>query len=316
MNRLSVLAAALLVATSAPALAQHEGHQMPAPAQPDPHAGHAMPAPQQPQPTPPDPHAGHAMPDPSGPPVAPAPAAAQSGPTHAADTVFDPARMTEVREAVRAEHGDGRTARFTIDRLEVALRDGANGFGWEDAQFWSGTPIDRLWLKSDGEGAFGEGLERIELQALWSHALDPWFDLQLGARADLREGPDRAHLVLGIQGLAPYWFELDAAAFLSDRGEVTARIEAEYDLRITQRLILQPSAEASFSLQDIPELAIGAGLSSIETGLRLRYEFVPEFAPYIGLEYERALGDTARFRRAAGDNAGGLALVFGIRTWF
>ena len=156
----------------------------------------------------------------------------------------------------------------------------------------------------------------IELQALWSHAIGPWFDLQTGARIDVGPGEERAHLVLGVQGLAPYWIEIDAAAFLSDQGDVTARIEAEHDVRITQSLILQPRAELDFALQDIPAERIGSGLVSVALGARLRYQVTPLFAPYVGVEYETSAGDTRDFRRAAGEDGGGWRALVGVRTWF
>lgn len=278
---------------------------MPAQAQPsaDPHAGHAM-------------GASNAPP----PPVAPPPPEALSGPAHAADVVFDPAEMARSRAALAEEHGGMETSKFLIDQLEVGIRDGRETYSW-DAQFWYGGDIDKFWLKTEGGGELGGEVEGVELQALWSHAIDPWFDLQAGIRQDLQPGPDRTHLVLGVQGLAPYWFEIEGAVFLSTRGEVTARVEAEYDLRLTQRLILQPLIEADFSLQDVPELRLGAGLTSAEVGARLRYEFHPRsglavVAPYVGIQYERAFGDTANFRRAAGEDAGGWSLLLGVRTWF
>jgi copper resistance protein B len=290
-----------------PAADPHAGHTMPA-AQPatDPHAGHAMPAA--------DPHAGHGAAAP-GPPVAPAPLAASTGPAHAADAVYGARAMADAREVLRQEHGTMRTGKILLDRLEYRAANGRDGYAW-DAQGWYGGDIHKLWLKSEGEGAFGETLEHGEVQALWSRAIDPWFDLQLGLRHDFGHGPDRSYLALGVQGLAPYWFEVDAAAFVSDKGDVSARVEAEYDLRLTQKLILQPAAEVEFSLSDVPELGIGSGLSSAEAGLRLRYEFSPQVAPYIGVEYERGLGDTARFRRAAGEEAGGWSLLAGLRAWF
>jgi copper resistance protein B len=264
-----------------------------------------------------DPHAGHDMTAPvPAPPVAPPPPDALSGTEHAADTIFGADAMAPARETLQREHGAMRHHLFLVDRLEASLRDGEDGYAWEGVQLRYGGDIDRLWLKSRGEGAFGGDLEQAEVQALWSHAIDPWFDLQAGVRYDFAPDPERAYLVLGLQGLAPYWFEIDAAAFLSEKGDVTARIEAEYDLRITQRLILQPALELELALQDVPELAIGAGLSSAEAGLRLRYEIVPEFAPYVGVEYERALGDSADFARAAGEDVGGWALVIGTRLWF
>ncbi len=294
----------------------HAGHVMPAPAVPaDPHAGHAMPqAPVAPS----DPHAGHQM---SGaetvadPPTGPPPPAALSGPAHAADTAFPTPAMEAARDIFRREHGAIRTHRILIDQLEMRIRNGRDGYAW-DAQGWYGGAIDRLWIKTEGEGEFGERPERAEVQALWSRALDPWFNLQAGVRYDFRPDPERGYLALGIEGLAPYWFELDGALFLSDRGDVSARFEGEYDFRITQRLILQPRLELDLALQDDRATGVGSGLSSGEAGLRLRYEFVPELAPYLGVEYERAFGDTAAFRRAAGDDIGGWRLVLGVRTWF
>ncbi|MFN3388579.1 MAG: copper resistance protein B, partial [Allosphingosinicella sp.] len=287
----------------------HAGHAMPA-EEADPHAGHAMPAREA------DPHAGHgAAPDPAAPPVLPPPAAALAGPRHAADLVWSPAAMARARERSRAEHGDIETSKVLLDRLEAKVRDGPDGYAW-DAQAWHGGDVDKVWLKSEGEGAFGEGLEAGEVQALWSRAIDPWFDVQAGIRHDFGPGPQRAYLVAGVQGLAPYWFEIDAAAFVSEKGDVSARFEAEYDLLITQKLRLQPVVELDFALQDVPELGIGAGLSTAEAGLRLRYEIVPEFAPYVGIEYERAFGGTAAFRRAAGEEAGGWSLLAGLRAWF
>ena len=330
------LVAFLLLSTAAPALAQHEHHDhQPQPAE-EPHAGHAAPE----QPGSSDPHAGHAMPaedphaghagpgdsadphaghtmpaEPAAPPVAPPPAAAFSGPEHAADLVFPEEAMARAREQSREEHGDIETSKFLLDRFEAQLRDGRDGLAW-DAQAWYGGDIDKFWVKSEGEAAFGEGLEAAEVQALWSRAVDPWFDVQAGLRYDVRPGPERAYLVAGVQGLAPYWFEIGAAAFVSNKGEVSARFEAEYDLRITPQLIFQPALELEFQLQDVPELGVGAGLSTAEAGARLRYEIVPEFAPYVGVEYQRGFGDTAGFRRAAGEKAGGWSLLAGIRAWF
>jgi copper resistance protein B len=238
-----------------------------------------------------------------------------SGPAHAADAVFGTERMSAARADMHQEHGDMTAYSFLVDRLEWRSRNGRDGYAW-DAQGWIGGDIDKLWVKTEGEGAFGEAVESAEVQALWSHAIDPWFDLQAGIRHDFRPDPERTHFVLGVQGLAPYWFEVDAAAFLSNKGDVTARIEAEYDQRITQRLILQPRVEFDLAAQDVPALGIGSGLSTAEAGLRLRYEIVPEFAPYIGVEYERAFGDTASFRRAAGEKAGGWNFLLGLRAWF
>jgi copper resistance protein B len=255
------------------------------------------------------------MADAPAPPLAPPPAGAFSGPDHAADKVFGPEQMAPAREGLRTEHGGMTSSKLLVDRLEVRIGDGRDGYRW-DAQGWIGGDIDKLWLKTEGEGEFGGPVEDAEVQALWSRAIDPWFDLQLGLRHDFRPDPERTHLVLGVQGLAPYWFEVDGALFLSDKGDITARVEGEYDLRLTQKLILQPRVEFDLALQDVRELGIGSGLSTAELGARLRYQIRPEFAPYVGIEYERAFGGTANFRRAIGDNPGGWNLLLGIRTWF
>ena len=261
-------------------------------------------------------HAGHAMGEEvPAPPVAPPPPGALSGPAHAADAAFGPEAMAEAREELRREHGSIVTSKVMLDQVEAWIGKGRDGYLVE-GEAWYGGDINKLWLKTEIEGEFGRSPEHAEVQALWSRAINPWWNLQAGIRYDVRPDPERAHLVLGIEGLAPYWFEIDAAAFISHKGDVTARFEAEYVQRLTQKLILQPRIEFDLAAQDVPELGIGSGLSTAELGLRLRYEIVPEFAPYVGVAYERAFGDTADFRRAAGDRAGGLNFLVGVRAWF
>lgn len=249
------------------------------------------------------------------PPALPPPPEALRGPAHAADGIWDPAQMAAARAAMRGEHGGMRASRVLLDRLEAQVRDGRDGFAW-DADAWHGGDRDKVWLKSEGEAAIGDGLEAAEAQLLWSRAIDPWFDLQLGVRRDFGPGPDRTHAVAGLQGLAPYWFEVDGAVFLSNEGEVTARFEAEYDLRITQRLILQPRAELGLSLQDMPELRTGSGLTEGAAGVRLRYELRPRLAPYLGLEHERSFGGTADYRRAVSERISRWNFLIGLRAWF
>ena len=318
--------------TPAPSADPHAGHDMGAPARPqaappsDPHADHPMPG--TPAPVAADPHAGHDMagmampPDvptsadtPGRPPEDPAPPAASRGPAHAADLLFDPAEMAAAREQMRAENGDVRTTAVVFDRLEANLGDGEEGFAW-DAQGWSGGDISRFWWKSEGEGEFGEGVEEAGVQALYSRAVAPFWDVQAGLRQTWRPVANRTDLVIGVQGLAPYWFEVDAALFLSNKGELTAAAEGEYDQRITNRWILQPRAEVNLSAEDIPELSIGAGLTSVQLGARLRYEIRKEFAPYVGVEWTKRFGRTADYLEAAGRNTEDTRIVVGLRAWF
>ena len=223
--------------------------------------------------------------------------------------------MAEARRDLGNEHGNMRFSKFLIDQLEARIGKGRDGY-FLNAETWYGGDLSKLWLKSEIEGERGRKPEQAEVQALWSHAIDPWFDLQAGLRFDANRGPNRSHLVLGVQGLAPYWWEIDGAVFLSNKGEVTARAEAEYDLRITQKLILQPRLEVDLSAQDIQELGIGSGLSTADLSLRLRYQISQQFSPYVGLSYERAFGGTRKFRRDEGERAGALSFVTGLRWWF
>jgi len=267
-----------------------------------------------------DPHAGHAMggeemPVSPGPTMeTPPPAAAGDGPPRAADAIWGAEAMAASREELRKTHGDFPTFWFQGDRLETQARDGADAYLW-DIQGYYGGPTKRLWFKSEGEGDWGSAPEDAEIQALYAKAFAPFWDVQAGVRHDIA-GPDTTHAVIGVQGLAPYMFEVDAALFLSHRGDLTARIEAELDQRITQRLILQPRIEANLSAQDIPELGVGAGLDQIEAGVRLRYELRREFAPYIGIEQSWRTGRGADFAQARGEDRSATSFIAGIRFWF
>jgi copper resistance protein B len=242
------------------------------------------------------------------------PPATQSGPPNAADAIWGEDAMRASRAAVYKEHGDMDLFWLQGDRAEYRIRQGKDGYLW-DMQGYYGGDIDKFWFKSEGEGSFGKAIEQAEFQALWSRAIGPFFDLQAGVRKDLH-GPDRTHLVLGVQGVAPYFLEIDVASFLSNTGDLTARIEGEYDHRLTQRLIIQPRAEINLSAQNIPELEIGAGIDNIEAGLRLRYEISPEFAPYLGIEQEWKLGNSRDFALADGEDPSVTNYVVGLRFWF
>ena len=254
--------------------------------------------------------------DPGRPAEAPPPAEALSGPAHAADAVFGSEVMADAREQLRQESGAMRTTAVILERLEAGFGDGEETFLW-DAQGWIGGDINRFWWKSEGEGDFGDGLEEAEVQALYSRAVLPFWDVQVGVRQDFRDdGDDTTYLVAGIQGLAPYWWEIDAAAFLSTDGDLTARLEAEWDLRLTQRLIAQPRFELDASASDAAERGLASGLTSIEAGVRLRYEFRREFAPYLGIEWHRSLGGTADLIQASGGSTDHTLIIIGLRAWY
>jgi len=234
-----------------------------------------------------------------------------------ADAYYPPEDMAQARTALRHETGGTRRFYVQTDRLELRdQRDGEQALLW-DMDAWYGGQINRIWLKSEAEFSLEEDeFEELDVQALYSRAISDYFDLQTGIRHDIEPDAGRTHAVLGVQGEAPYWFEIDAALFLSDEGEVTAALETEYDFLLTQRLILQPRAELSWSAEEIPELGIGSGLGSVEAGLRLRYEIRRQFAPYIGVEWSRQLGETGDLAAAAGERTDNTALVAGLRIWF
>jgi copper resistance protein B len=234
---------------------------------------------------------------------------------HAADAVWGADAMQASRMMVHKEHGGMRMHQILFNLAEAQVRDGRDGYRW-DAEGWWGGDVHRLVVKSEGEGRFGERIDAAEVQALYSRAIGPYFDLQAGVRQDVGRGPRRTYATIGIEGLAPYWFETEATLFLSDKGDLLGRAEAWVDQRITQRLVLQPRVELNFAAQDAAEQRIGRGLSNAELGVRLRYELRREFAPYVGLSWDRRLGRTADYARAAGEDRGGAAAVFGVRTWF
>lgn len=244
----------------------------------------------------------------------PPPPEAGSGPPRAADAIWGADAMRASRDDLRRTHGDFPVFWFQGDRFETQVRDGRDGFLWDVQGYYGGT-TSRFWFKSEGEGNFGERIDDAEVQALYSRAIAPFWDLQAGVRQDFA-GPDTTYAVIGIQGLSPYMFEVDSALFVSQRGDITARFEGEVDQRITQRLILQPRAEVNLAAQDVPRLGIGAGLDKLEIGLRLRYEIIREFAPYIGIEQSWRIGGSADYARARGEDPSVTNYVVGIRFWF
>lgn len=234
--------------------------------------------------------------------------------TPAAARFYDPAAMARADRHMRAMHGGMRFHQVIFNLAEMQVRRGRDGYRW-DGEGWFGGDIDRLVVKSEGEGTLG-GDGTAEVQALYARAIDPYWNAQVGVRQDLGSGARRTYATVGVEGLAPYWFDVEGALFVSDRGDVLARGSAWYDQRITQRAILQPRIEVNLAARDMPSSRIGAGLTSTEIGVRLRYEIRREFAPYVGLSWERRYGATARYARADGDRAGGAALSLGVRVWF
>jgi copper resistance protein B len=234
---------------------------------------------------------------------------------NAADAFYGRAAMDMGRHHLEEFHGDQKFFQVLNNIAEYRAGKGADGYGWE-SEAWYGGDINRFWLKTEGEGAFGEGIESAEVQALYSHAIDPYWNVQGGLRYDFKPNPSRVYATVQLEGLAPSFFDVEGALFLSNKGELSARVGGYYDQRITQRLILQPRVEFDFAAQNSREIGVGAGLSKAEFGARLRYDIRREFAPYIGVQYERAFGRTASYRRAEGEKAGALQLLIGVRTWF
>lgn len=198
------------------------------------------------------------------------------------------------------------------DRLEY--QDHNSDWLW-DLQGWVGGDYKKLWWKTEGE-LNGDNATQAELQLLYAKAISPYFDLQVGLRHDIEPDPNRSFAVVGVQGLAPHWFEIDAAAFLSDDGDLSARFEAEYDLLLTQRLVLQPRFEINIGISDVPELGLGNGLRGTNFGLRLRYEIHRKFAPYIGLSWQKSYGETSDALLRAGEDDDFASFVVGARFWF
>ncbi|MCO4321401.1 copper resistance protein B [Aliidiomarina quisquiliarum] len=182
-------------------------------------------------------------------------------------------------------------------------------------QAWVGKDLNKLWLKSRGDYQNSDDKE-LEIQALYSRAIAPYWDAQMGIRVDLEPSPSRNWAVLGIQGLAPYFFEIDAALFIGEEGRTAMRVTAEYEMLLTQKLILSPEVKMNLYGKNDAVLGIGSGLSDISAGLRLRYEIKREFAPYIGVEWARKFGNTAEFARNEGKKVEGTQVVIGLKAWF
>lgn len=210
---------------------------------------------------------------------------------------------------------DDYFGQFLADRFEGANTDEGSAVMY-DALAWYGSAYNRASLKAEGEREEGETATRTEL--LWGHAVAPFWDTQLGVRYDTGPGEDRPWLAFGIQGIAPYRFNVEATAYVGEEGRSAVRLETEYEWLFTQRLIMQPRVETNLYGKSDPERGLGSGLSDIAVGARLRYEIRREFAPYIGIERVQKFGGTADLARAAGagEGAGETLYVAGLRFWF
>lgn len=213
-----------------------------------------------------------------------------------------------------ASKDDPVLAKVMINQLEVRSTDGPDPWVLE-AQGWIGQDLNKLWVKTEVEYVDGE-TEEAEIQALYSRAIAPYWDVQVGWRHDVRPKPNRDWLAIGFEGLAPYWFEIDAAAFIGESGQVGARLEAEYEWMFTQRWVLSPEMEVNLHSKNDEETGTGSGLSDLELGLRLRYEIRREFAPYIGVNWTKKFGNTADFAREEGEDTDDFQFVAGVRAWF
>ena len=209
---------------------------------------------------------------------------------------------------------DGRVYTHVLfDEFEG--RFGANNsFRWE-GEAWTGTDTNRLWFKSEGETTGRGGVEDGQQELFYDRPISRYFDVQAGMRSDLDSRAGRNWAALGVEGLAPMFFQLSVTAYASSEAHYAAKVEGSYDLPITQRLILQPQIEVNFYSKDDPTRAVGSGLSDIDTGLRLRYEFIRKFAPYIAVTYQDTYGTTADFARAEGERPSQLRFTAGVRIW-
>ena len=212
-------------------------------------------------------------------------------------------------------HGTSIHSYWALDRLEAWDADqGGTGLGWE-AQGWIGSDLNRLWVRSEGErldGATGSS----DVEVLYGRATARWWDAVAGVRHDFGAGPSRTYLALGVMGIAPYRLEVQATAYLGESGRSGVAAEAEYEMLFTNRLIGQWSVQGEMWNEADPELGTGSGLTAVEAGFRLRYELHRQFAPYIGLAWERAYGSTADLRRGRLADVDDTRIVAGLRIWF
>jgi copper resistance protein B len=287
----TLMTALLLVAGVRGAAAQHEGHQQQKPVQPE----------QKPAAQGAADHSAHQKPASELPPFIP--------------PVTDEDRKAAFPDVEgHAVHDKGINSFVLFDQLEWQSVAGGTGLN-ADTKGWIGRDSDRLWFRAEGDGEDGR-VGEAEAHVFYGRQISRWWDLVAGVRQDFRPAPSRTWAAFGIQGLAPYWFEVELTGYVGESGRTHVRGEVEYELLLTNRLVLQPLLEVEVFGKSDPEGGIGAGLSTTDVGLRLRYEVRREFAPYIGVAWSNKWGGTADFAEAAGENTGGARLVTGVRLWF
>jgi copper resistance protein B len=205
------------------------------------------------------------------------------------------------------------TGKALLDQLEWRHTDSGSAGVWE-GEAWYGGDYDKLWLRTEGETVAGTTDGRVE--AFWDRLISRWWNLQSGARQDFGNGPGRTWAALGVSGLAPYWFDVEATVYAGEASRTAARVKVETDLLLTQRLIIQPEAEANLYGKPDPARQLGSGLSDLQVGLRLRYEIRRQFAPYAGVVWQRLFGGTANDALAAGTDPSQVQFVAGLRVWY
>jgi copper resistance protein B len=287
--RYMFLAVLATMAMASPVAGQHTGHD------------HGQKPPPQ-APAAPDPHAQR-----------------RQGAAEALPSFIPPVTDTDRAAAFPDVHGhsvhDDAVNFFALaDELEWQRGDGASSFVWK-ARGWVGKDRDRLWFRSSGEAEEG-GLGAGSVEALYGRMISPWWDVVAGIRQDVRPGDPQTWAAIGLQGLAPYWFHVEATAYVGASGRTRFELETEYEVLLSNRLIVQPLVELDIYGKDDPDRGIGAGLSEIETGMRLRYEIRREFAPYIGVVWNQKLLGSADFAREAGERVSSARVAVGLRLWF
>ena len=213
-----------------------------------------------------------------------------------------------------ATHDRGMHSFVLVDRFEWRHAGGADDVTL-DTSGWIGGDRNRIWFRTEGEGS-PDRLDHGDAHVLFGRQVLRWWDLVVGVRQDVRPGAPQTWAAIGLQGLAPHWFEVEVTAYVGAAGRTEARVAVEYDLLLTNRLVLQPALEADLAGRADRERLLGRGLRSTEAGLRLRYELRREFAPYIGVSWNRRWGGTADFAAGAGHGTKDVGVVTGLRVWF